>query len=233
MTNALLQIKIKQRLNKLASLDYDNFECWQIQEAFNKAQLEWIRRQVYGINTRKEGTEQSTGLIDDLRIIMTDKVLVPTDKKIYVESALPSDYLYYVRIDVLANSECCPDKRRMTVYEVEEANMGLLLTSDTKGPSFEWAETLSTLVGDKLRVYTNGEFTVTDVNLVYYRRPQDVKFAGCVDPSNGQAITANVICEFKDDIAEIMVDEAAAILAGDIESMNQYQRELQNPQRNS
>lgn len=233
MTNALLQIKIKQRLNKLASLDYDNFECWQIQEAFNKAQLEWIRRQVYGINTRKEGTEQSTGLIDDLRVIMTDRVLNPTDKKIYVESALPDDYLYYVRVDVLANSECCPEKRRMTVYEVEEANMGILLTSDTKGPSFEWAETLSTLVGDKLRVYTNGEFTVTDINLVYYRRPRDVKFAGCVDPSTGQAITANVICEFKDDIAEILVDETAAILAGDIESMNQFQRELQNGQRNS
>jgi hypothetical protein len=233
MTNALLQIKIKQRLNKLASLDYDNFECWQIQEAFNKAQLEWIRRQVYGMNTRREGTEQSTGLIDDLQVIMTDRVLIPTDKKIYVESTLPDDYMYYVRVDVLANSECCPEKRRMTVYEVEEANMGILLTSDTKGPSFEWAETLSTLVGDKLRVYTNDEFTVTDINLVYYRRPRDVRFAGCVDPNNGQAITANVTCEFKDDIAEILVDETAAILAGDIESMNQYQRELQNGQRNS
>jgi hypothetical protein len=233
MTNALLQIKIKQRLNKLASLDYDNFECWQIQEAFNKAQLEWTRRQVYAMNTRREGTEQTTGLIDDLQVIMTDRVLTLTDKKIYVESVLPDDYMYYVRVDVLANSECCPEKRRMTVYEVEEANMGLLLTSDTKGPSFEWAETLSTLVGNKLRVYTNNEFSITDVNLVYYRRPRDVKFAGCVDPSSGQAIAANVTCEFKDDIAEIMVDETAAILAGDIESMNQYQRELQNGQRNS
>jgi hypothetical protein len=233
MTNALLQIKIKQRLNKLASLDYDNFECWQIQEAFNKAQLEWTRRQVYAMNTRREGTEQTTGLIDDLQVIMTDRVLTLTDKKIYVESVLPDDYMYYVRVDVLANSECCPEKRRMTVYEVEEANMGLLLTSDTKGPSFEWAETLSTLVGNKLRVYTNNEFSITDINLVYYRRPRDVRFAGCVDPNNGQAITANVTCEFKDDIAEIMVDETAAILAGDIESMNQYQRELQNGQRNS
>ena len=60
MTNALLQIKIKQRPNKLASLDYDNLQCWQIQEAFNKAQLEWTRRMMYGYNLRKEGTEQST-----------------------------------------------------------------------------------------------------------------------------------------------------------------------------
>jgi hypothetical protein len=233
MTNALLQIKIKQRLNKLASLDYDNLECWQIQEAFNKAQIEWVRRQMYGINSRKEGTEQSTGLIDDLRILMKSEAIAHVDQKIYAESTLPADYLYYVRVDVFANSKCCQEPRRMTVYEVEEANMGLLLTSDTKGPSFEWAETLSTLVGDKLRVYTNDEFDITSVNLVYYRRPKDVKFNGCVDPNTGASITADVICEFKDDIAEILVDEAAAILAGDIESMNQYQRETQNSQRNS
>lgn len=233
MTNALLQIKIKQRLNKLASLDYDNFQCWQIQEAFNKAQLEWVRRQVYGLNTRREGSEQSTGLIDDLRVILTDQVMPLADKTIYVESTLPEDYLYYVRVDVMANSKCCPDKRRMTVYEVEEANMGILLTSDTKGPSFEWAETLSTLVGDKVRVYTNAEFSITDLNLVYYRKPREVKFNGCVDPSSGAVITADVTCEFKDDIAEILADETAAILAADIESLNQYQRELQNGQRNS
>lgn len=30
MDNNTLQIKIKQRLNKLASSDYDNIECWKI-----------------------------------------------------------------------------------------------------------------------------------------------------------------------------------------------------------
>jgi hypothetical protein len=233
MTNVLLQIKIKQRLNKLASLDYDNLECWQIQEAFNKAQIEWVRRQIYGLHTRREGSEQTTGLIDDLRVLLNTKMITPVSKEIFYEGQLPTDYFYYIRVDAMAKSECCPEPRRMTVYEVEEANMGILLTSSTKGPNFEWAETLSTLVGDKVRVYTNNEFDITSMNLVYYRRPADVKFNGCVDPSTGQSINADTTCEFKDDIAEILVDEAAAILAGDIESMNQYQRELQNVQRNS
>lgn len=233
MNNNLLQIKIKQRLNKLSSQDYDNVECWAIQEAFNKAQLEWVRRMIYGINTRKEGSEQSTGLVDDLRILLKSVDLPPVDKKTFFEATLPSDYLYYVRTDVYANSACCPDKRKMTVYEAEEANMGVLLTSDTKGPSFEWAETLSTLVGDKLRVYTNGEFSITDMALMYYRTPRPVQFQGCVSASTGQAFTANQECEFKDDIAEILADQAAAIIAGDIESMNQYQRASQEVQRNS
>ena len=37
MNNATIQLKVQQRLNKLASQDYDNIECWQIVEAFNKA----------------------------------------------------------------------------------------------------------------------------------------------------------------------------------------------------
>lgn len=214
-------------------MDYDNIECWMVQEAFNKAQLEWVRRMIYGLNTRREGSEQSTGLVDDLRILLKSEDLTPVDKKTFFEATLPADYLYYVRADVYANSECCPDKRKMVVYEAEEANMGILLTSDTKGPSFEWAETLSTLVGDKIRVYTNGEFNITDVGIVYYRLPKTVQFQGCVNPSTGVAYTANQECEFKDDVAEVLVDQAAAILAGDIESMNQYQRESQEVQKNS
>lgn len=232
MNNNLLQIKIKERLNKLASFDYDNLECWQVQEAFNKAQLEWVRRMVYGINTRKEGTEQSTGLVDDLRILMKQETLTGTNKTDFFEAPLPADYVYFVRVDAHAKKDCCPE-RRMTVYETEEANMGILLTSDTKGPSWEWAETLSTLVGTNIRVYTDNKFEVVDAHLTYYRLPRAVQFQGCKDPSTGNVAAANVTCEFKDDIAEILVDEAAAILAADIESMNQYQREIQSGQRNS
>ena len=37
MNNDTLQLKLKQRLNKLDSQDYDNIEPWQMIEAFNKA----------------------------------------------------------------------------------------------------------------------------------------------------------------------------------------------------
>ena len=233
MNNNLLRLKIMQRLNKLASFDYDNIECWMIQEAFNKAQIEWIRRMMYGLNTRREGVEVTTGLTDDLRVIMKSSVLTTTQKDGFYEATIPLDYLYYVRVDVNATSKCCPDKRKMVVYEAEEANMGVLLTSDTKGPSFEWGETLSTLVGDKIRIYTNNEFQVSDATLVYMRVPTEVRIQGCINPSTGTTYTTGQECEFKDDIVEIMVDGAAAILAGDLESINQYQRELQEVQKNS
>jgi hypothetical protein len=233
MNNNLLQIKIKQRLNKLASLDYDNLECWQIAEAFNKAQIEWTRRQMYGINVRKEGAEQSSGLVDDLQRFMKSKLLTMDKKDLYYRSqGLPDDYLHYVRTDVYGQQECCPE-RRMTVYEVEEANISIILNNKDKQPSFEWAETVSTLVNNNLRVYTNNEFEISKCYLVYFRKPNDVQFVGCIDINTGFPFTRDQICEFNDDVAEIICDNAAMILAGDIESMTQYQREQQNVQSNS
>jgi hypothetical protein len=233
MNNNLFQIKIKQRLNKLASLDYDNLECWQVQEAANKAQIEWTRRQLYGINIRKEGAEQSSGLVDDLQRLLKHEQLTMVDKGIYYECpSLPDDYLHYVRSDVFAEKECCP-RRRMTVYEVEEANISIILNNKDKQPNFEWAETVSTIMSNKLKVWTNGEFSIPECHLIYFRNPREIQFNGCIDIKTGNTFIADQECEFNDDVAEIIADNTAMILAGDIESITQYQREQQAVQNNS
>ena len=79
MNNSTLQIKFKQRLNKIASNDYDNIECWQIIEAFNKAQISWCRRQLHGTNQYREGDEASKRRIDDLQILLTTVELTGAD----------------------------------------------------------------------------------------------------------------------------------------------------------
>jgi hypothetical protein len=233
MNNNLLQIKIKQRLNKLASLDYDNIECWQVQEAFNKAQIEWVRRQLHGLNSKKEAAEQSVNTIDDLQVLLSSVPLSSEKKSKYYETVvIPSDYLHFIRVSGLAKTDCCPSVD-LSIYQVEEANVDILLSDEFKSPSFEWAETFCTVASDKVRVYTNDEFDVENISLVYYRRPKDVQFLGCVNPSTGSIYTADVVCELKEDICEILVDDAASILAGDLENINQYQRNLQNSIKNS
>ena len=72
MLNSTLQIKLKERLNKLDSQDFDNIECWQFIEAFNKAQTEWVRRQLHGNNLYKEADEYSKRRIDDLQVLLTE-----------------------------------------------------------------------------------------------------------------------------------------------------------------
>jgi len=233
MLNSTITVKIKQRLNKLDSQDYDNIECWQVVEAFNKAQVEWSRRQLHGINIVKEGDEQTTRRKDDLQVLLYKTTIGGlTDKGDYSFLNIPQDYLQWKRVDVYAQKDCC-DKRRMVVYLAEEGNVSVLLRDKLKQPSFEWAETFATLIDDRINVYTNNDFNISEVDLTYYRQPRKIQIDGCVDPYTGVQSTANVECEFKDDIIEVIIDEAVSIIAGDIESGNQFSRGTETAERNN
>ena len=233
MLNSTITIKMKQRLNKLDSQDYDNILCWQVVESFNKAQVEWSRRQLHGINLVKEGDEQSTRRKDDLQVLL-DKTTITnlTDKGDYSFLNLPGDYFQWKRIDVFAQKDCC-DKRRMVIYLAEEGNVSLLLRDKLKQPSFEWGETFATLINNDINIYTNGEFNIPEAELTYYRQPRKIQIQDCVDPYTGIISTLNIECEFKDDIIELIIDEAVSILAGDIESGNQFSRTQESAERSN
>jgi hypothetical protein len=234
MQNSAILIKVKQRLNKLASNDYDNIEDWQIVEAFNKGQVDWCRRNLHGSNIKQEGDEQSTRRIDDLQVLLTTSSLVMNNKQTYYESAnFPTDYLQFKRISSNAISDCCSTPKRMVVYLGEQANVDQLLRDKNKQPNFEWGETFATISSNALQVYTNGEFTPVGVVLHYYRQPIHIEIAGTIDPYTGLPVTVDVNSEFKDDLVELFVDEAVKIIAGDIESMNQYQRMSQSTEQNN
>lgn len=234
MNNTILQVKVQQRLNKLASKDYDNIECWKIVEAFNKAQVEWCRRQLVGSNILKQGDEQSTRRVDDLQALLRTSLLVLSAADLFKESdVLPADYLSFKRLKVYATKDCCKDPRLMTIYEGEEANAINYLQDDNKKPSFEWGETFITLVGNKVRIYTNDDFDIKSAELMYYKQPTLIQVKGCVDPYTSLTSTVEVISELKDDIVEVIIDDAVSILAGDIEDINQYSRESQSAEKNN
>jgi hypothetical protein len=232
MLNSTIVIKLKQRINKLDSQDYDNIECWQVVEAFNKAQVEWCRRQLHGLNIVKEGDEQSTRRKDDLQVLLSDNQLSLIDKKDYFLGTIPENYLQFKRVDVFACKDCCDD-RRMTVYLAEEGNLNQLLRDKSKKPSFEWAETFATLINNQVHIYTNNEFEISQADLTYYRQPRKIQIQGCVDPYTNVESLTEVQSEFKDDIIEVIIDEAVSIIAGDIESPVQYPRGSQTAERNN
>jgi len=232
MLNSTITIKMKERLNKLDSQDYDNINCWQIVESFNKAQVEWVRRQLHGINLTKEGDEGSTRRKDDLQVLLETFNLATTDKEYYYTGQLPQEYLQWKRVDVMTKKGCC-EKRPMMVYLAEEGNLRELLRDKGKQPSFEWAETFATLKGGNVNIYTNGDFDVESAQLIYYRQPIKIQITGCSDPYTGVISTTEVECEFKDDIIELIIDEAISILAGDMESTNQFSRGTETAERNN
>ncbi|HPP18390.1 MAG TPA: hypothetical protein PLT51_00220 [Candidatus Dojkabacteria bacterium] len=234
MLNSAILIKVKQRLNKLSSNDYDNIEDWQIIEAFDKGQVDWCRRNLHGLNVVKEGDEQSTRRIDDLQILLSQIPLNMNNKKTYYESVnFPPDYLQWKRVSASATSDCCSDPKPMVIYLAEVANVDELLRDKHKQPSFEWGETFCVMSDNNVKIYTNGLFKPVNVSLFYYRQPRRIQIAGVQDPYTGLPAATDVISEFKDDLVELFIDEAVKILAGDIESMNQFQRMTQSTEQNN
>lgn len=224
MNNQTFLIKVKQRLNKLGSFDYDNLEDWQILEAANKTQLAVARREARKGEDSKQGAE-------DISILLKDLPLNGISHKDYFESVtIPEDYLSYKRISVKGTVPECADARQFKVYLGEEANKDDLYRDPERCPSFEWAETFATFISNKIRIHTSNKFSVKDPVLTYYRKPKPISIIGVVDPATGQVITVEQICEFKEDVVELIVDETAMLLAGDIESFPQVQRLAQNTQ---
>jgi hypothetical protein len=234
MNNSTIQIKIKQRLNKLDSNDYDNIETWQIAEAFNKAAVEWSRRQLHGGNIYKEGDEYSKRRIDDMQVLLEELPLTGVQSTEYFETTnFPIDnYLEFKRVSAYFKNECCP-KRQAKVYLSEEANVELILRDPLKRPDFEWAETFCTILGNKIRIYNNDKFNIVDPILTYYRRPAYIQVTGTLDSYTGLISTVDVESEFKDDIVELILDEAASIISGDIDNYDQMQVAQQAAERSN
>jgi len=221
MTPQTAIIKLRLRLNKSHSSDYDNIEDWIAVEAINKAALEWTRRQIEGLNQRQEGAEETRTKINDIQFLLTPKTLKGRNNNLYFESeALPSNYMAFSAIiPQVTNSKC--DPLSVKSYLVEEANIPSLISDWAWSPSFEWRQSLHTIVGNKIRVYTNSEFDVVNIHLMYYRRPKAMDIAGYEHETGIES--SNIDLEFKDDVAEIILDEAASIIAGDIESPNTFE----------
>lgn len=233
MNNQLLQIKFEQRLNKLSSSDFGNIECWMIAEAFNKSQPEWVGRQLEGINQTKTGSEGSMRRIDDLQKILTTWTDTFVDKGLYYEStSFPDNYMGWSRLSTDIFKKCCPP-RKAVVYLVQEANIDIILKDSNEQPNYEWAETVGTLIDNKIRIYTNGEFEVQSPRLTYFREPRAVVFANCTDPNTGNPSLVDIECEFPDRVIELIIDDAVAILAGDMDNFSKMQIFKNNAEHNN
>lgn len=207
MTLTEVSTKIDLRLNKGASSDYDNIWKYVKKEAFNKGINEWVRRQKNGKNQTREGDEETANRVDDLQILLVPEVSLSVRRKGgYAQTQkLPSDYLYYKRLTPIVSKGNCQGVK-IKSHLREEANVDDLLPIC----SFEFEETFHTLINNRAHVYHNNDFIVDKVFLVYYRKPKYYDFKNMSE-----------VVEWKDDVCDILVDEACKIISSDIESLNQ------------
>ena len=153
MNNTTLQIKFKQRLNKLASDDFDNIQCWEIIESFNKAQIEWCRRQLRGANIFRDGDEMSKRRVDDLQILLKTMGLEGEDVDYNDEfgyfradnfSAIyDDDYLEFKKIEALSTQVLpgsCAILEIPPTAPIEEVTEQILVTPAVEAVYAEYIE---------------------------------------------------------------------------------------------
>lgn len=202
-------------------------------EAFNKAQVSWVRRQLEGINQYKTGAEGSIRRIDDLQVLLSDYPLEMIDKALYYESKFrPIDYMDWCRISANAWNECCPP-RPLTIFLGNEADRDMYLADSNREPSYDWKTTFATCINDTFRIYSNGQFTVQDPILTYYREPRKVVFKDCINLDTKQQSTIDVLSEFPDNIIELIIDDAASLLMADMDALQKAQYLAQNAERSN
>lgn len=214
MTSGIAIERIKQRLQKQDTNFNSNFLDEEYEDALKSGLDSWLRRQHHGGNQYKEGDEQSEQRVDDLQVLLKDKKISVNNHEIYAETAkFPSDYRYYKRLTPIVSKDNCK-RVHIKSYFVEESNVDDFLKDWTFSPSFDFEETFHTMLSNKFRVYHNGDFTVDEVILTYYRNPQHIS---CLKRDY------DTVWEWKDDVAEVIINEAVKILAGDIENVNVYE----------
>ena len=224
MDNLTIELKLNERLNKLDSNDYDNIHQWKIVEAFNKGTVDWCRRQLHGTNSHQTGDEQSKRRIDDLQVLLKDASLEPKKKELhYASTVWPEDYFEYKRVSITGATECCSSNKGWVLTLVEEANIDVILNDFNKKPNFAWRHTVLTLMGNIVKIWTNDEFEVSKAILTYYKQPRRIEILGVSNPYTGDVSSVEVISEFKDDIVELLIDEAVKIISGDIEYLSSIQ----------
>lgn len=214
MNNTSIELKIKNRLNKLDSADNENLACWVIVEAFNKAQRKVVRDLLYS------NQEYTVNAISDIQPLVSRWEGDWSKHPDYYESCgFPSDFMKHIRIEGKAYQEECGE-RDLTIYLVNDYELDILLKHENKKPSYLFAETLATITDNKIRVYTNNEFTLKDLRFIYYKQPVDIKIDKCYDLSSESESTVDVECEFKDDFVEEIITKAVEILDNDLRNTN-------------
>ena len=125
--------------------------------------------------------------VDDIRYIQKFLVLdksIPYLSKIQdkYKFKLPENYFDLADARAKAKKDKCSDL--ISLFELRTENLNEILIDEFHKPSFEWREAPFTINSDSLSIYTDGEFTITEVLLNYYRYPNQVKL---LDENNAES----------------------------------------------
>jgi len=228
MTTREIIVKVKKRINKEDTDDFDNLSLFSIVEAYNKAQINIINYFTGQRNQHQQGSEATFEVINKISNLINKQpkeLSLSKGKDFYFSEDFPEDYFKYVSSYSYGFTDQCGEKKIFHIPS-EEANIHLISRNDNQNASFAWGEAPFTISGNSLKIHTNNKFELKKAFLTYYRYPVDIDISGYIKSDGTASTTVNP--EMPKQIVELTIDEAVRIIQGDIQNSFGIQVASQN-----
>lgn len=215
----------KQKLNKIDSQKNRNLIVPEIDWKLNEAQEVFVKMIAQPRLASQLGFEMNQRTIDDIRTIVINQTpqqsncitLTPYDNSSFI-GTLPANYWFFVSGRAYATKGSCVGKK-LAVREIQHEDEQDLSPFDKA--DFEWRISNMRFFGDKIRMFTDGSFTLTQMCMDYIKQPRRIHNAqdykgGTYVTLDGATLTGSQSCELPPMTHKEIVDIAVLITAGDL-----------------
>lgn len=189
-------LKTLERVNQLSSNGGQLVTKWKFVEAFNKAQLHWVK---YKLSTQDNQTTDNLALYGLLKF---PTLTNGSKKDEFTTFEIPKDFLWF------SSGEGYIGSCRLELHYTDEYNVEALIKTGYFQPKFE--EGLIHLRDKQIAVYP----LVDKLRFTYYRKPVEVNMVDIEDPIEG--VSANVDPEWDGINLEEILDMTAQLLSGNL-----------------
>ena len=164
-------------LDKSASFEVAAFEPEDIDYWLNEAQLELIKRKMFGNNYRKESYDTGIKRIEDLRTIVEEATLSAPTVSTRFNNLYPVnttgivDYMFFVHAHVAIQDPNAPitTLKNYDVKLLTEEESGTLLSNSYNDPVLKGA--YAYIESDFLNIIIDPYATIGDIELTYVKTP--------------------------------------------------------------
>jgi len=192
--------KIDYKLNKAATLVHQEIPVENKIVALREAEIKLIKTKLNPNNTLGFGFEANKKRYEDLQTLIESHHLHKLPLKLVdkitnkweadLTKLLPK-YMFYIDAYVTATKGQCKNNVLKVNNDLSKhADISILLANENYKPSFEYQETPCTITSNKIEVYTDGSFTMSEIFISYIRYPKKIDIEGYIDldgnPSTNQ-----------------------------------------------
>lgn len=215
----------KTKVNKIDSQQYKNLRIPEIDWKINEAYEIYVKAIVEPRFRNHLGFEVNQRTIDDIRTIVVNNeviaaTVIPDTGNTEYLVALPTEYMFFLSTDVTITKEGCGTKKvRARVVQHDDTPE----KSSFDNSSYEWGEVNIRFFEDGIKVFTDGTFEVTSIELNFIREHAYMHNAQDFLPNNqyilpsGELLVGSVDCELPEHTHREIVDIAVLITTGELQ----------------